>query len=63
MFHVQVDTGGAAFRDPYTGEESLEHEGIEVKRLMAGIAEQIDAGKHGGILLDINGNRVGSWSM
>jgi hypothetical protein len=58
MFRIEIKTGGAAFRDE---DDNLDETGYEVRRLLKGIEEKIKNGYTGGILIDINGNRVGSW--
>ena len=58
MFKMEIQTGGAAFRDEYN---NLDATGYEVSKLLKKVAEKIENGYSGGILIDTNGNRVGSW--
>lgn len=62
MLKIEIKTGGAAFCDPFTGEESELNEAIECKRLLEKICEQLEDGMTNGTIMDINGNKVGSWS-
>lgn len=58
MFKMEIFTGGAAFRDE---NDNLDETGYEVCRLLKDVAENIKYGYKSGNLIDINGNRVGSW--
>lgn len=58
MFKMEIKTGGAAFRDE---DDNLDETGYEVRKLLKKVAEKIENGYSGGILIDTNGNRVGSW--
>jgi hypothetical protein len=49
--HLEIETTNAAFDDPN-----------EVPRLLREVATKIEAGKDGGIIRDVNGNKVGGWS-
>lgn len=62
MLKIEIETNGAAFCDPYTGEESKLNEAIECKRLLEKICDQLEDGAISGNIIDINGNKVGSWS-
>lgn len=55
MFEIKIETSGAAF-----GEDFYETS-CEIRRILEKIIEEMDAGKKRGIILDINGNRVGKW--
>lgn len=61
MFKMEFKTGNAAFYDPYTGEPSKFYSSIEVKRILLEIAEKIEAGHDSGSIMDINGNKIGTW--
>lgn len=56
MFTLKIGTGGSAFydddgnRDPY-----------EVIRLLRQVATKLENDYISGILIDINGNKVGEW--
>lgn len=58
MFKIEIKTGGAAFRDE---DDNLDETGYEVRRLLKDIIKKIDCGHDSGNIIDINGNRVGSW--
>lgn len=62
MLKIEIKTGNAAFCDPYTGEEDKYYEGLELSKILNAIADDIKYGKTSGSILDINGNKVGSWS-
>ena len=55
MLKIEIETGNAAFGDPFTGEPSEFDEAIECKRLL-------EDGVTSGNIIDINGNKVGQWS-
>lgn len=60
---IKIATGGAAFRDAFSGEENELCEAAECRRILKNICEQLDAGYRDGVIMDVNGNRVGEWSM
>jgi hypothetical protein len=62
MLKIEIETGCAAFCDPYTGEEDSYSEAYELTRILKGICEAIDNGATHGNCIDINGNKVGQWS-
>lgn len=47
-----ITTGNEAFRDPG-----------ELPRLLRKVADQIERGRAEGRIMDVNGNRVGAWSL
>ena len=59
MFKLEMKTGGAAFCDPTTGEESSWDECHEVARILHEIANKIDDGRREGCCIDYNGNNIG----
>lgn len=61
MFSCEFKTGGAAFRDPYTGEEDEFTECAEITRILRRIQEELAHGATSGSIIDLNGNKVGSW--
>lgn len=65
MFKLTIKTGGSAFRDESrvdrNGDYMLDRSGAEVKRLMTYVAGCIEAGIDSGVLMDMNGNKVGEW--
>lgn len=63
MFKIEIKTGGAAFTDPHTGEESSWDECYEVARILRELADAIENGKREGSCIDINGNKVGKFSF
>ena len=62
MFKCEIKTGGAAFCDPSTGEESEYWESVELKRILENVCLRIEEGETSGSCMDINGNKVGKWS-
>jgi hypothetical protein len=54
MFTLAINTNNQAF-DDYASEE--------LKRILIHIADCVDYGEVSGIVRDINGNKVGSWSI
>ncbi len=63
MLKIEIETGGAAFCDPYTGEPSKICEAVECKKLLNKICnDMICDDKTSGIIIDTNGNKVGQWS-
>ena len=62
MFKCEIETGNAAFCDPYTGEENNMDEALELKRILKEICEKLEYGETSGTIMDINGNKVGKWS-
>ena len=63
MFNVKIKTGNAAFCDPYTGEEDPFSREAEVERIMSKIENAMSEGRKSGSCMDINGNKVGEWSI
>lgn len=62
MFELKLKTGGSAFCDPYTGEEDEWHEAREIARIMDKVRDDLLAGLDHGVMMDVNGNKVGEWS-
>ena len=62
MFKMEIKTGGAAFRDEITGEENSIAEAEELERILIRVAKEIAMDKQSGVIMDINGNKVGTWS-
>lgn len=62
MLKIEIKTGNAAFTDeegrfdPYYG-------GFEIQRILTEVAIQIQNGNEEGLLIDINGNKVGTWML
>lgn len=60
MLKLEIKTGGAAFSE----NDVLTYEGrSEIARLLRKISVQIDTGDSDGVIIDINGNKVGRWSL
>lgn len=62
MFKLEISTDGAAFRDSFSGEEDEMMEAVEIKSLLARVSYELEHGRKSGVIMDINGNKVGSWS-
>ena len=60
---IQFSTSGAAFKDEYTGEDSRYDEALEVNRILKEIIHKIEYGQRYGVVMDVNGNKIGSWEM
>ena len=54
MFEMKFRTDNEAF---------TEDGGEEIARLLAKAAEQVKSGSLAGFVYDVNGNKVGSWSL
>lgn len=60
MLKLEIKTGGAAFSE----DDVLTIEGrYEVARLLRKISAQIEQEVDDGVIMDINGNKVGRWSL
>lgn len=60
MLKLEIKTGGAAFSE----DDVLTYEGrSEIARLLRKISLQIETGDSDGVIIDINGNKVGRWSL
>lgn len=57
MVEISFRTDNAAF-----GEEDFEKR-AEVSRILLEIAAAVESGKDHGPVMDLNGNRVGQWSL
>lgn len=62
MFKLEISTDGAAFRDPFSGEEDEVMEATEIRSLLAKVSYELEHGRSSGVIMDVNGNKVGSWS-
>ena len=56
-FKLTIKTDNAAFSEDEGGPN------LEVARLLREAADKIENGGDGGVLMDVNGNRVGSYSL
>lgn len=54
MFKIEIETGNAAFEDDRN---------MELARILRQIAERLENGEDAGRVLDINGNKVGSFEI
>ena len=65
MFILTITTGGAAFRDDSRanrkGNAILDPEETEVRRILLDAAQKLEMGYDGGNIMDVNGNKVGTW--
>ena len=60
MLKIEIKTGGAA----YSEDDVLTFEGrLELKRNLENISRKIVDGYDDGVIMDINGNKVGKWSV
>ena len=55
MFKIEIETGNAAFED--------DNRNYELARILRQIAERLENGENAGRVLDINGNKVGSFEI
>lgn len=62
MFKLEISTSGAAFRNPFSGEEDEVMEAAEIRSLLAKVSYELEHGRSFGVIIDANGNKVGSWS-
>lgn len=61
MFKMEILTEGSAFRN--NNDEEYEWcEGEELRRILRKVADDIVQGCTMGSIMDINGNKIGSWS-
>lgn len=55
MFKLEFDTGNAAYQD----EGGI----VEVQETLKDVVDRIERGDRDGVVLDPNGNTVGSWKL
>lgn len=60
MFKMSFKTGNAAFKDADLCNPDFY---IESARILRKIADDIERGNDSGFCMDINGNKVGEWSL
>lgn len=61
---IKFNTSGAAFQDEYADEMTNDiYTRSEVVRILKKITKQIDDGEDYGPIMDINGNKIGEWSL
>lgn len=68
MFTVKIKTSGAAFRDwtgqmDASGNYPLDPTSYEIRRLLNLISRNLEEGYTGGLVFDLNGNKVGEWKL
>ena len=68
MFTVKIKTSGAAFRDwsgqmDASGNYPLDTTSCEIRRLLNLISRNLEEGYTGGLVFDLNGNKVGEWKL
>lgn len=67
MFKMTIDTGNGAFRNEFgeTDEEmeQLDPSAWELRRILKEVEDSLEMGSTHGEIFDINGNRVGEWSL
>lgn len=65
MFRLEIKTGGSAFRDESKidkkGDYELDSFGEEVRRILDEVSRKLRCGYNSGVIMDINGNKVGWW--
>lgn len=60
MLKIEIKTGGAA----YSEDDVLTVEGrYELRRNLMDISRKLMNGYDNGVIMDINGNKVGTWSI
>lgn len=60
MLKIEIKTGGAA----YSEDDILTTEGrYELQRNLMDISRKLTNGYDSGVIMDINGNKVGNWSV
>lgn len=65
VFALEVKTGGAAFRSELEtdrkGDFILDPEATEIRRILRDVAKRLESGYDSGVIMDVNGNKVGWW--
>lgn len=61
---IEFRTSGAAFRDEYADEETNDmYTRDEILRILKVISYKVESGFTDGAIMDINGNKIGKWSL
>ena len=62
---IKFNTGNAAFHGDYYGDDDLDTYflSVEVERILNKIVDNIRCGKTDGAIIDINGNKCGTWTL
>lgn len=66
MLRIEINTENAAFQSQWGAADKWDDmycRNEEVKRVLKNICNQMDNGKTSGSCIDINGNKVGEWSL
>ena len=61
--NINFRTNGAAFCDPFTGEEDDYYKANACIDILESIADKIREGYTRGSVMDFNGNKIGSWEV
>ena len=60
MFKLEIETGGAAYRDE---DGDLDKISYELRRNLKEVEQKLENGYTDDYVMDINGNKVGQWSL
>lgn len=60
---IEFSTDSVAFKDAYTGEDNEYAFWSEYTRIISRINDQVASGRKYGPIMDINGNKIGEWSL
>lgn len=60
MFELKIKTSNAAYRDD---DYNLDSSNYELIRNLKSVIHKLESGYDEGIIMDINGNRVGEWKL
>lgn len=67
MFKMTIDTGNGVFRNEYDetdeGMEQLDPSSWELRRILKEVKDSLEKGNTHEKIFDVNGNRVGEWSL
>lgn len=66
MLRIEIRTDNAAFQSQWGAADKWDDmycRNEEVKRILKNVCNQLDNGKVNGNCIDINGNKVGEWSI
>lgn len=63
MLKVNIKTGNAIFTEE-TGKVTTDFGGrCEISRLLRKIADSVESGSCSGVVIELNGNRCGEWTL
>lgn len=66
MFRIEIKTDNAAFQSQWGAADKWDdmyYRNEEIKRVLKNVCNQMDNGYVKGSCIDINGNKVGEWSL